>query len=341
MLAAVTGASGHLGANLVRVLLEEGHAVRALVRGDVRALEGLPLERVHGDVLDPPSLRPLVSGADAVFHLAGRISIAGDPDGSVRRTNVEGPRHVAAACLTARVPRLVHLSSIHAVVARPAGAPVDGSSPPSDGDRGAPAYDRSKAGGEREVLHAAARGLGVVVLRPTAVLGPHDHKPSRMGRVLLALAHGRMAGLVAGGFDWVDARDVAQAALAAARAVRPGGPYFLSGHWRTLAEVAQAVFAWGGRRPPRLVVPLGLARLAAPFAEAWARLSRSEPLFTRESLHVIRSFHGVRGADEAARDLRFAPRPFEETVRDALDWFRAQGWLDRQARVGPPPAERP
>ncbi|HEU4382684.1 MAG TPA: NAD-dependent epimerase/dehydratase family protein [Anaeromyxobacteraceae bacterium] len=327
MLAAVTGASGHLGANLIRALLQEGHAVRALVREDARALEGLPLERVRGDVLDPPSLRPLVAGADAAFHLAARISIAGDPDGSVRRTNVEGPRHVAEACLAARVRRLVHVSSIHAVAVRP-GAPLDGSSPPADEDPDAPAYDRSKAQGERQVLLTAARGLEVVVLRPTAVLGPEDHKPSRMGRVLLALARGRMPGLVAGGFDWVDARDVSRAALAAARAGRAGGRYFLPGHWRSLSQVAAAVSAWSGRPPPRLAVPMGLARLAAPFAEAWARLAGADPLFTRESLHALRHGRGVRG-DEAARDLHFAPRPFEETVRDALDWFRRRGWVDR------------
>lgn len=325
-MAAVTGASGHLGANLVRALLEEGHAVRALVRDDVRALEGLPVERVRGDVLDPPSLGPLVAGAEAVFHLAARISIAGDPDGLVRRTNVEGTRHLAAACLAARVPRLVHLSSIHALAAHPAGAPVDGGRRPADLEPGAPAYNRSKALGEREVLSAAARGLGVVILRPTAVLGPHDHKPSRMGRVLLALARGRMPGLVAGGFDWVDARDVARAALAAARTGAAGGRYLLPGHWRTLPEVARAVAARSGRPPPRLVVPMALARLAAPFAEAWARLSGGEPLFTRESLHALRHYRHVRGA-EAARDLGWAPRPFEETVGSALDWLRERGWL--------------
>jgi dihydroflavonol-4-reductase len=326
VIAAVTGASGHLGANLVRALLEEGHAVRALVRDDVRALEGLPVERVRGDVLDPPSLGPLVAGAGAVFHLAARISIAGDPDGLVLRTNVEGPRHVAAACLAARVPRLVHVSSIHALAARPAGAPVDERRGPADAEPGAPAYHRSKALGEREVLAAAARGLGVVVVRPTAVLGPHDHKPSRMGRVLLALARGRMPGLVAGGFDWVDARDVARAAVTAARSGRAGGRYLLPGHWRTLSEVARAVAAWSGRPPPRLVVPMALARLGAPVAEAWARLSGGEPLFTRESLHALRHYRHVRGA-EATRDLGWAPRPFEVTVRDALDWLGGRGWL--------------
>ncbi len=328
MLAAVTGASGHLGANLVRALLEAGHSVRALVREDARALEGLPVERRRGDVLDPPTLAPLVAGADAVFHLAGRISIAGDPDGAVRRTNVEGTRHVAAACLAAGVPRLVHLSSIHAVAPGPGGAPVNGSSPPADQDPGAPPYHRSKALGEREVLLAASRGLQAVILRPTAVVGPEDQKPSRMGRVLLALARGRMPGLVASGFDWVDARDVALAALGAANAPRPGGPYFLPGHWRTLPQVARVVSAWSGRPAPRLTVPLGLARLVAPLGEAWARLAGSEPLLTRESLDALRHYHGASGAD-AARDLGFAPRPFEESLRDTLDWFRARGWLDR------------
>ena len=73
---------------------------------------------------------------------------------------------------------------------------------------------------------------------------------------------------------------------------------------------------------------MGLARLAAPFAESWARLAGSEPLFTRESLEALRRYHGA-SREEAARDLGFAPRPFEESVRDALDWFRVRGWLPR------------
>ncbi len=324
MIAAVTGASGHLGANLVRALLAEGHEVRALVRDDVRALEGLAVARVHGDVLAPQTLPPLVAGVELVFHLAGIISLVGDPDGLVTRTNVEGPRHVAAACLAAGVRRLVHVSSIHAFTGLPPEAPVDEARPLSDTEPHPAAYDRSKALGQREVMAAVARGLDAVVVNPTAVVGPHDFKGSRMGRVLVELATGRLPGLVEGGYSFVDARDVAAGMLAAAERGRRGEAYLLPGHWTSVAELARLVEGLGGARPPRMVTPWWVARGAAPVFEAWGRWRGTEPLYSAESLWTIRKHRNIR-ADKAARELGWAPRPFAETVRVSLAWFRERG----------------
>jgi len=321
---AVTGATGHIGANLVRALLASGARVRALVRDDVRALEGLPVEPVRGDVLAPETLRALLAGAEVVFNLAGRISISGDPDGVVVRTNVEGARNVAAACRAAGVRRVVHVSSVHAYSGHPLDAPVDESRPLADQEAHPVPYDRSKAIGQREVLAAAGGDLEVVVLNPVAVVGPDDYKGSRTGRLLAALAAGRMPALMAGGFSWVDARDVAAALVAASSRGRSGEAYLLPGHWRSVVELAEAVHAAGGARPPRLVTPWWLARAGAPLVEAWSRLTASEPLYTAESMDTVRKHRVVRG-DKAARELGWSPRPFEETVRDALAWVRMHG----------------
>jgi dihydroflavonol-4-reductase len=321
---AVTGATGHIGASLVRALLSSGARLRALVREDVRALEGLPVEPVRGDVLAPETLPPLVGGADTVFHLAGRISISGDPDGGVVRTNVEGARNVAAACRSAGVRRLVHVSSVHAYTGHPLDVAVDESRPLADLEANPSPYDRSKAIGQREVLAAAGGGLDVVVLNPVAVIGPEDFKGSRTGRLLAALAAGRMPGLMEGGFSWVDARDVAAALVAAASRGRGGEAYLLPGHWRSVVDLAAAVHAAGGARPPRLVTPWWLARAAAPLVEAWSRLAGTEPLYTGESMDTVRKHRVVRG-EKAARDLGWSPRPFEETVRDTLAWIRMHG----------------
>ena len=322
--AAITGASGHLGANLVRALVEEGHEVTALVREDVRPLEGLPVRAVAGDLFDPAALRRAFQHADVVFHLAARISIGGDRSGEVARTNVAGVRGVVAACLDVRVRRLVHVSSIHALSAHPAGDLVDETRGPSDADADAPAYDRSKALGEREVLAGVTRGLDAVIVNPTGIVGPHDWKPSRMGRVVLALARGRMPALVEGGFDFVDARDVARAAIEAWRRGSRGERYLLSGSWWRIDDVARAVAAISGTRPPRLVVPMALARLGAPFVETVWRLAGAEPLYTRDSLYALRSHRHIRH-EKASRELGYAPRPLEETLADTLAWFRARG----------------
>jgi len=125
MLTLVTGAAGHVGGNLVRRLLELKRPVRVLVHRDTRALEGLEVERAQGDVLDPNSLLSAMRGVDVVFHLTALISITGDAEGKVRRTNVEAPRNVTQACLKSGVKRLIHFSSIHAFQQEPLDQPVD------------------------------------------------------------------------------------------------------------------------------------------------------------------------------------------------------------------------
>src|SRR5437868_245817 len=204
---AVTGATGHVGGNLVRALVERGHQVRALVREEHRTLEGVEVERVRGDVGDPESLERAFDGVERVFHLAARISIAPGDEDEVQRVNVVGVRNVVAACLKVGVKRLLHMSSIHAMSAQPLGETIDESRPLASGPD-LMTYDRSKAEGEREVIAGIERGLDAVRVNPTAILGPYDFRPSPMGEVLLDLYHRRLPALVEGGFDWVDVRDI-------------------------------------------------------------------------------------------------------------------------------------
>jgi dihydroflavonol-4-reductase len=304
-----------------------------LVREDVRAVEGLDVERVRGDVLDPESLRRAFDGAEVVYHLAARISVTGDPDGSVWRTNVDGPRNVAEACLACRVRRLVHFSSVHALAQDPVDVPLDESRAPADrpGDL---AYDRSKAAGGRAVREALARGLDAVIVHPSAILGPIDWKPSAMGQVLLDLHHRRLPALVAGGFDWVDVRDVVAGALAAEAQARTGERYILSGAWLTVRDLAALAAGVTGVPRPRLTAPMWLARVGAPFAQAWAGLRGTRPLFTSDSLHALRA-NRCMSHDKAARDLGYSPRPLRETVADAYAWFREHGMLGKEPGRGP------
>ncbi|MCB2222987.1 MAG: NAD-dependent epimerase/dehydratase family protein [Actinobacteria bacterium] len=321
MTAVITGASGHLGVSLIRALVERGTAVRAVVHRNAAPLEGLGVEVVRGDVLDPASLREAFDGAAAVYHLAAVISITGDPDGTVARVNVEGAANAAAAARDARVGRFVHCSSIHAFDLA-AGAPVVDESSPRvpHGSRRHPAYDRSKADGERRVREEIAAGLDGVIVHPTSIIGPDDHEPSRMGRFFLGLRDRTLPALVRGAFDFVDVRDVAAAMVAAAARGRRGRSYILGGRTRTVAEMAALARQIAGVRPPRLVLPRGVARLGLPFIAAAAKVRKVEPLYTAESLDALalrsRIDHGL-----AARELGFTARPLEDTVRDIYRWF--------------------
>lgn len=323
--AALTGCSGHVGANLARQLVEQGCDVRALVREDVRAVEGLPLKRITGDLLDESALRSTFEGVDVVFHLAAVITLRPDRSGMVWKVNVEGTRNVVAACVASGVRRLVHFSSIHAFSAHPADQPVDETRAPAH-EPDLPIYDRTKVAGEREAMKGVDLGLEVVIVNPTAVIGPYDYKPSAMGRVLLDLRNGRMPAVVKGGFNWVDSRDVAAGAIAASEKGRPSERYLLAGHHLSLAALARLASEVTGTPPPRFELPIWLAQAGLPFVALASALSGTEPRFTRASLRAVTQHQRISHA-KASRELGYAPRPIRETIIDTYRWFEEVGYV--------------
>lgn len=329
----ITGASGHLGANLARTLLAAGHRITVLQRSGGPALAGLELTEVRGDVRDADAVARSVAGAEAVFHLAGRVALDGGRDGTARAVNAGGTANVARACLRAGVARLVHFSSVRALEPEPWDRPLDEARPLVD-EAGALAYDASKAAAERAVGEAVRDGLDAVVVSPTAVVGPHDHRPSPLGSVLLAVARRRLPALVDAGFDWVDVRDVAAGAVAALERGRRGERYLLSGRWAPFRELARAVADAAGVPAPSLASPLWLARLAAPLAGALASLTPAAGHLTVDAIEMLRRSHRDVRHDKATRELGYSPRPLAETAADTVAWFREAGLLE-------PPRGRP
>jgi len=262
MVAVVTGASGFVGATLVRSLLAAGREVRGVDLQRGSSLDGLDIDWVEADVLDRSAMDHALEGASTVFHTAAVISIAGDPTGRVWNVNVNGVRNTAEAALEASAERFVHCSSVHAFDLEIEGDLDEGRARATRSRL--PVYDRSKAAGETALSTVAARGLNTVVCNPTGILGPHDFAPSRMGSVLLALFQGRMNGVVAGGFNWVDVRDVVAGLVAAEEHGIPGENYLLPGHYRTLDEIAAAAEQVSGIPRPRTVAPMWLARAVSP-----------------------------------------------------------------------------
>ncbi len=324
----VTGASGHIGGNLVRELLAQGHQVRALYRSDTRPLEGLPVEVVRCDVLELDAVRRAIAGSELVFHLAGAITVHGDPGGLVRKTNDQGTANVARACLEAGVRRLVHFSSIHALQHDPWDRPLDEKRPLADESKGpCLTYDRTKAAAERQIGLAVAEGLDAVIVNPTAVLGPLDYKPSAMGAVALLVARNKLPALIDAGFDWVDVRDVAKGAVAAALRGRKGERYLLSGHYAPFPVLASLIAREAGVPVPKLAAPVWLAKLGVPFADLWARITGTRPLWTYESLETLRTSHRDIRREKAMAELGYQPRPLAETCADVVRWFREAGML--------------
>jgi dihydroflavonol-4-reductase len=195
---AVIGASGLIGNNLCRALLEKGMKVKALVHINSNSLERLDVEKVRGDILDSGCLHQFLQGVDVVFHAAGKISVDGDKDGTVRAVNVLGTKNIVEACLATGVQRLVYFSSIHALQQQPEEALDENRA--LVGDEGL-LHDITKSDAEREVLKGIAQGLDAIILNPTAAVGPFDFQPSLLGQGLIALYNRKIPTLIDGGFD--------------------------------------------------------------------------------------------------------------------------------------------
>ena len=327
MTVAITGATGHVGAALVRALIYRGRQTRCLVHVNRRAVDGLDTEIAEGDIRDPESLYRAFDGAEVVYHLAASISLSTHDWPRLEVVNVNGTRNVVEACLRAGVRRLVHFSSIHALVQEPLSVPVDEQRPLAESGR-YPPYDRSKAAAEREVKAGIERGLDAVIINPTAITGPYDYQLSHFGEALLAMAQGKLPALVTGGFDWVDVRDVAEGAIRAEERANCGASYLLSGHWMSMCDIAAMVAEITGAPGQGFVCPLWLARLGAPVVAAMGRLNGKRPLYTSVSLRALKSNRNI-SHEKASRELGYQPRPFRETLQDTLRWFEENGQLAR------------
>ena len=328
----ITGASGQIGGVLARALADRHGPgrIRAICREGRGSAADLDIAWVNGDILDKESLVAAFAGAETVFHLAALVSIGAVRAQDFHRTNVLGTRNVVDAALECGVRRLVHVSSIHAYDQHPLNEVLDEGRRPADGPHQAP-YDRSKAAGEIEVRRGIDRGLEAVILNPTSVIGPYDGAPSPMGQFFLDLHRRRIPALIAGGYDWVDVRDVVAAAMAAETQARSGENYLVSGHWHTVRELAQLSRQAAGVTVPRLQFPVFLARLWAPCQVVLDRSRGRRPLYTPAAVRVMA--HGNRriSSAKARAELGFHPRPLAETVTDTYRWFDEHGMLGQAA----------
>lgn len=322
MTVGVIGASGHIGNNLCRALIEKGYKVKALVHQHSSSLDGLDLVQEKGDILDPQALREFLTGCQVAFHAAGKISIDGDKDGMVHTVNVIGTKNIVEACLASGVHKLIYFSSIHAVEQLPEG-PLDESRPLVEHSH--LIHDQAKSDAEREVMKGIAQGLDTVVIIPTAAIGPNDFQPSLMGQGLIALYNRTLPSLVDGGFDWVDVRDIAKAAIAAMERGKSGERYVISGMWKTVKDLAYLVEEATGVLPPKFTSPQWLAKMGVPLVKAVSKITHIPRLYTYETLEVLVRCNRNISSLKARRELGFYPRPLSETLKDTFEWFKQTG----------------
>ncbi|SEM13723.1 dihydroflavonol-4-reductase [bacterium A37T11] len=322
---AITGATGHIGSALVPQLLSQGHTLKLLIRqkSEPRPMAGV--QYFHGNLVDEESLTHLVTGADAVIHLAAIISMEDRPDPGAFWVNTKGTSNLLQATKLAGVKRFIYISSINAFNQQPYDARMDETNGPSK-----PAlytYDHSKVLSQQMALNQNGDGMEVLVLAPTGVVGPYDHKPSLMGQAILKIYKGQVPALFPGGVDFVDVRDVASAIASSLMSGTPGSTYLLSGKWASLVEMGRQISLQKGQKKSLPSVPLWMVFTFLPLVKFWAKLTDGAPIYTRRSIENLIYSNQQIDHSLASAELGFNPRPLSETIHDTIDWFIQAGYL--------------
>lgn len=324
----LTGATGFVGSAVLRRLVAEGESVRVLVRpsSDRRNLDGVDCEVVEGDLSDPDSLPPAVANCEALYHVAADYRLwVPDPE-TLHRVNVEGTVALLRAAVDAGVSRIVYTSSVATLGLTNDRTPADEATPTSV-DKMVGQYKRSKFLAEESVRRLIDReGYPVVIVNPSAPIGPRDVKPTPTGRMILDSAAGRMPAFVDTGLNVAHVDDVAEGHILAFRKGEIGERYILGGEDMTLQDIFAVVADHTGRRPPRIKLPHNLIMPIAHCMEAIARVTGKEPRVTADGVRMARK-HMYFSHEKAKRALGYEPRPASQAIRDAIDWFETQGYL--------------
>lgn len=336
----VTGASGFVGANLVHELLARGHSVRALLRAnaDRRGIAGAEVEVVPGDLNDRAALRAGLRGCDWCFHVAASYHLWLPDYAPMYRANVDGTRAVIEEARHAGCSRIVYTSTVGCIGLPKANAkgefvPTDEATPVHEAQM-SNHYKLSKWRAEVVARELAAAGAPVVIVNPSAPIGPRDVKPTPTGQVVVDFLNRALPAFMDTGLNYVHVRDVAVGHILAAERGRLGERYILGsldGNW-SMQRALQVLEEITGVKAPTWQVPYALAWIGAMGNEALARLTRRPPKAPLAGVRMAR-YKMFFSPAKAVRELGLPQTPPRQALADAVEWFRANGYV-RTGRAG-------
>jgi dihydroflavonol-4-reductase len=339
----VTGATGFVGSHVARLLVNQGHAVRIFCRvaGKVTSkttsnadiLTDLSIERAEGDLRDAASIERAMRGVRRVFHVAADYRLWSAHPEEIYESNVEGTRKLLDAAQRAGVERIVYTSTV-ATIAVPRHGSLPNEATQSELGEMIGHYKRSKFMAEQEAIRAAREGVPVVIVNPTAPIGPCDWKPTPTGKIILDFLNGKMPAYVDTGLNVVAVEDVAAGHLLAAEKGRIGERYILGARNLTLKQILDMLAAIVGRPAPRVRLPHAVALAAGYADEFFARLRGREPQIPVEGVKMSRHRMFVE-SDKAERELGYKPTPVEAALERAVRWYEAHGYIRGKAASVP------
>lgn len=337
----ITGATGFVGSHVARQLVAAGNTVHVLVRAtsNLAVLEGMAVQPVKGDLRDAASLRCAMQGVQSVYHVAADYRLWAKNPAEIYESNVEGTRRLIEAAHRAGVERIVYTSTV-ATIAVPRHGALPNEETQATLNEMIGHYKRSKFLAEQVALDAAKSGVPLVIVNPTAPVGPGDGKPTPTGRIILDFLKGKMPAYVDTGLNVAPVEDVAAGHLLAAEKGRAGERYILGGRNMTLKQILEALAAIAGRTAPRIRLPHAVALTAAYADEMLSRVLGREPQIPVEGVKMSRHKMFVE-SDKAERELGYRPTKVEAALERAVRWYEERGYITNRAgskRVAHPAA---
>jgi dihydroflavonol-4-reductase len=332
----LTGAAGFLGSNVSRALLAQGRKVRALVLEGDRAAQYIPagVEIVWGNLLDAPSLETFFTVPDGmetvVLHCASFVTVNPEFNQKVYDVNVTGTKNIIAKCLEHKAQKLVYVSSTGAIPELPQGEiikEVDQFNP--DLVRGC--YSQTKAQATSLVLDAVRdQGLDASIVYPSGICGPNDFAYTFFASFILDAALGKMPAGIAGSFNSVDVRDLAEGVIACAEKGHKGEGYILSNCCVSIQDIFHLIHEYAGSPEVKMILPVPVARILARFATCVSKLTGKPAMFTEFSVYNLARNNNF-SCEKAKRELGFHTRPFAQTIADTITWLQAEGKISAAA----------
>ncbi len=326
----VTGATGFIGASIVRILLCEGYSVKALVRpdSDRRNLAGLDIELCPGDLRDRASIEKGLEGCDTLFHAAADYRLWTRKPADMYDINVGGTRNIMEAALKRNLTRVVYTSSVGTLGNPGNGTPGNETTPVALADM-VGHYKKSKFLAEREAESFAGKGLPLVIVNPSTPIGALDIKPTPTGRIIVDFLNRRMPAYLDTGLNIIDVEDCARGHLLAAQRGRIGEKYVLGNENLTLRGIFAMLAEITGLPAPSVRLPYTPVLLAAYVNEALSSLTGKEPLIPLAGVQMARKFMFFDSA-KAVRELGLPQRPVIDALRKAVEWFRGNGYVTKR-----------
>jgi len=329
----VTGATGFIGQHVASLLVEQGDEVRVLIRtgSPVVLPSGLPVRQIPGDIRDRDACIRAARGCEGIFHVAADYRLWVPNPAEMFATNVEGTVNMMEAALRCDAQRVVYTSTVGALGIPADGAPGNEDTPVFEKNLFGP-YKRSKYLAEQRVLDFAAKGLPVVVVNPSAPVGPGDHKPTPTGKVIVDFLNRRIPAFMDTGLNLVHVKDVAMGHLLAYRKGRIGERYILGNRNLSFSEILRILGNITGLPVPVIRLPYSGVLAAAYFSEGISRwITGKEPRIPLNAVKMARK-PMFFDATKAVRELGFPQTSVKQALSDAVDWFRDRKYVSRTGR---------